>query len=69
MRAKRHLKRGHLTAAGHQTPAMNIAALPMFCDYMCVHASFPPPDAVGACRKEVAVYCTLLKKYNNKNAR
>ena len=41
--------------------------LPQYCDYTCAHASFPPADAVGACRKEVGVYCTLLSRYNNKN--
>jgi hypothetical protein len=43
--------------------------LPLFCDFSCPHAAFPPADAVGACRREQAVYCTLLEKYNNKNAK
>lgn len=43
--------------------------LPMFCDYTCPHAAFPPADAVGACRREIAVWCTLAKKFNNKHAR
>ncbi len=44
-------------------------SFPLFCDYRCGHAAFAPADAVGACRREQAVYCTLLKTYNNKNAR
>jgi hypothetical protein len=43
--------------------------LPLFCDYSCTHASFAPNDATGACRKELAVYCTLLEQFNNKNSR
>ncbi|MGA9119047.1 MAG: hypothetical protein WB699_06740 [Bacteroidota bacterium] len=45
------------------------ADLPLFCDYTCPHAAFAPADAVGACRKELAVYCSLLEKFNNKNTR
>jgi hypothetical protein len=43
--------------------------LPMFCDFGCTYAAFPPVDAAGACRREQAVYCTVLEKYNNKNNR
>jgi hypothetical protein len=43
--------------------------LPAFCDYTCPNAAFAPHDASGACRREQAVYCSLTKKYNNKNAR
>ena len=43
-------------------------ALPVYCDFSCPHAAFPPGDAVGACRREVGVYCSLLNRYNNKNA-
>lgn len=41
--------------------------LPMFCDYTCKFAEFSDPNAIGACRKELAVWCSLLKKNNNKN--
>jgi hypothetical protein len=41
--------------------------LPMFCDFSCTYASFGKEDVSGACRREQAVYCTILKKYNNKN--
>lgn len=44
-------------------------SLPAFCDYLCPHASFAPADAAGACRREQAVFCGLLKKFNNKNNR
>jgi len=42
---------------------------PLFCDYLCKHASFGKKGVSGACRREQAVYCTFLKKYNNKNNR
>ena len=50
-------------------PAVKIEknALPVFCDYSCKYAEFSDPNAIGACRKELAVWCKLLKKYNNKN--
>jgi len=41
--------------------------LPMFCDFSCKYASFGKEDVSGACRREQAVYCTILRKYNNKN--
>ena len=40
---------------------------PLFCDFSCRYASFGKRDVSGACRREQAVYCTILKKYNNKN--
>ena len=43
------------------------AGLPLFCDYLCPHASFAPADATGACRREQGVYCNLLKAFNTKN--
>lgn len=41
--------------------------LPKYCDYFCKYAAFTDPNAVGACRRELAVWCTKIKKYNNKN--
>ncbi len=40
---------------------------PLYCDYSCKFASFGNPSAIGACRKELAVWCKYFKKYNNKN--
>ena len=51
-------------ASSMGTPANQL----LFCDFCCPHAAFPPVDAMGACRREAGVYCTLLKRYNNKNA-
>ena len=48
-------------------PAVLPSDAPMFCDYSCKYASFGKKDVAGACRREQAVYCTILKKYNNKN--
>jgi hypothetical protein len=50
------------------TKKLQIADLPKYCDFICPQASFAPNDAVGACRREMAVYCNLLARYNNKNA-
>jgi hypothetical protein len=63
---KTKTKRAHPTNRKEKRTARD--PFPLFCDYACIHASFPPTDAVGACRKEAGVYCTLLKRYNNKNA-
>ncbi len=46
-----------------------IAELPHYCDFTCPHASFAPNDVVGACRRELAVYCHVLARFTNKNAR
>ncbi len=43
--------------------------LPEFCDFTCMHAGFADPAAVGACRREIGVHCTILKRLVNKNAR
>ncbi len=50
------------------TKRFDTTNLPKYCDFTCKFASFAPEDAVGACRREQAVYCTLLKEFNNKNA-
>ena len=59
--------RGH--ASGMTKPHQGAADLPEFCDFDCPHASFSPPDASGACRRDQAVWCVLVGRYNNKNAR
>lgn len=43
--------------------------LPLYCDYTCPKADFPPADAVGACRREQAVWCSILEEFNTKNSR
>jgi len=40
---------------------------PQYCDYFCKYASFSDPNTIGACRKELAVWCVHFKRYNNKN--
>lgn len=42
---------------------------PSFCDYNFWFAAFSDPRAIGACRKELAVWCKLFERYNNKNNR
>ena len=34
-----------------------ISELPLYCDFTCQFAEFAPPESVGACRKDIAVYC------------
>ncbi|MCK6603559.1 MAG: hypothetical protein HUU43_16355 [Ignavibacteriaceae bacterium] len=41
---------------------------PRYCDYFCKFASFSGKEIVGDCRKELAVWCKLYEKYNNKNS-
>ncbi len=40
---------------------------PLYCDFNCKYASFSQKDVSGACRRDQAIYCSFLKKYNNKN--
>jgi hypothetical protein len=42
--------------------------LPVYCDFNCAYSSFASPEAVGACRRDQAVYCTLLDTYNMKHS-
>jgi hypothetical protein len=46
-----------------------IDTLPLFCDFTCPHGMFAAHDAVGACRRDQAVYCRLLRSYVNKHSR
>ena len=47
----------------HKTK-LDVSHLPMYCDFNCPQASFAPNDAVGACRRELAIYCNLLAAFN-----
>jgi hypothetical protein len=49
--------------AGNRTPSF-----PLFCDFTCSYAQFAEPDAVGACRRELAVFCTKFNRHHNKNS-
>jgi len=51
------------------TESVKHADLPLFCDFTCRHADFAPAETSGACRREMAVYCVLFKKFNNKHNR
>ncbi len=40
-----------------------------YCDIYCEHAAFPDKDCLdGACRREVSLYCNLLRMLVLKNA-
>jgi hypothetical protein len=43
--------------------------IPVYCDFSCEHAAFSDPCAVGACRRDVGVWCNATRRYNNKHAR
>ncbi len=45
-----------------------LGPLPDYCDFTCRYAEFGDPCAVGACRKDVGVWCTLEGKFNRKHA-
>ncbi len=45
----------------------NVNLFPDFCDYYCKYSAFADPSAIGACRKDLAVWCKFLNKYNNKH--
>jgi hypothetical protein len=42
---------------------------PIYCDFSCSFAGFAPADSIGACRRDIAVYCKKAKKFNNKNSK
>jgi hypothetical protein len=66
---RRRGAQGKGTAPGRGKGRGGSAILPEFCDYDCPHAAFTPPDTSGACRRDQAIWCTLLARFNNKNAR
>ena len=46
-----------------------VGQLPDYCDFSCAYAGFGDPCSVGACRREVGVWCALEHRFNNKHAR
>jgi hypothetical protein len=44
-------------------------SFPLFCDYSCAHAGFSDPAAVGACRRDVGVWCGKARRLHPKHAR
>ena len=55
--------------ATDQSTPVDPATLPLYCDFSCPYARFAEQDSVGACRREVGVFCSVLKTYVNKHAR
>lgn len=45
------------------------AGIPLYCDFSCEHAAFSDPCAVGACRRDVGVWCNAARRYHTKHAR
>ncbi len=56
------------TTERSRRPTPHAPAFPLFCDFSCPHAGFAPSDAVGACRREQAVYCAFFRSLNDKNS-
>jgi hypothetical protein len=42
---------------------------PLYCDYSCPHSAFSDPCAVGACRRDVGVWCGKARRLHSKHAR
>lgn len=42
---------------------------PLFCDYSCIHAAFSDPATVGACRRDIGVWCGKARRLHPKHAR
>ncbi|PLX28310.1 MAG: hypothetical protein C0600_09875 [Ignavibacteria bacterium] len=40
-----------------------------YCDFSCEYASFSDPAAVGACRRDIGIWCGKARRYHNKHAR
>ena len=53
--------------AKEKNAKQNITTFPVYCDFSCEHADFSDPDTIGACRKDLAVWCKHFKRYNNKH--
>lgn len=50
-------------------PKFKIENLPLYCDYSCEFADFTDPECIGACRRDLAVWCKILERYNIKHAK
>jgi hypothetical protein len=61
-------KKNH-PAPRRKPAASGEAVYPAYCDFSCEHASFGDPAAVGACRRDIGVWCAAAGRYNNKHAR
>ncbi|MDH7516544.1 MAG: hypothetical protein QHI48_11795 [Bacteroidota bacterium] len=69
--ARRREGRKPSVALGKRTAGTETGAdaYPTYCDYACPHADFADPSAVGACRRDVGVWCKIAGRFNAKNAR
>jgi hypothetical protein len=47
----------------------NTEEYPQYCDYSCPHSAFSDPCAVGACRRDVGVWCSKARRLHSKHAR
>jgi hypothetical protein len=45
-----------------------LAPPPDYCDFSCRHAEFGDPSSVGACMKDIGVWCALERRFNRKHA-
>lgn len=64
---KSHIKGKNQSESKISKKAGSAENFPAYCDYSCRYADFGPTDSIGGCRKEISVWCSLEKKFNNKN--
>lgn len=73
--AKSHnnaLRRSAASSATDSSATDSSAAgeeFPLYCDFSCPHADFSDPCAVGACRRDIGVWCGKARRFHNKHAR
>jgi hypothetical protein len=50
-------------------PSAAVEEFPQYCDYSCRYSAFSDPCAVGACRRDVGVWCSKAQRLHSKHAR
>lgn len=52
-----------------KSPSGGEERFPLYCDFSCIHADFSDPCAVGACRRDMGVWCKKAGRLHGKHAR
>jgi hypothetical protein len=68
-RPRRTGLRPRTARAAQRTMSGPTTEFPMICDLTCPHADFAPASAVGACRRDQAIWCVHFGRLNNKHTR
>lgn len=48
---------------------MRSEEFPQYCDYSCKFSAFADPCAVGACRRDVGVWCSRANRLHSKHTK